>query len=286
MSEKRRLGRGLGALINDAFTGTADITEIPLSQIKTNPFQPRTNFDPLKLQELADSIKVHGVIQAVVVAPAGERGYYLIVGERRCRAARMAGLTRIPAVVKDYDERDMLEIALVENLLRDDLNPIEEATAFRRLIDEFGLTQEELGKRLGKSRPAIANAVRLLALPQKVQEAIVRGELSAGQARPLLTLTDSARQEELAKEIVSRQLTAREAENLAAATAEGAKKKQIKRVAATDPLLKELQGSLQRRLGTRVKIYYKKRQGAIEISFYGEEDLDRLMELLLPGGIG
>lgn len=286
MSDKRRLGRGLGALINDALTETADVTEIPLGQIKANPFQPRLNFDPLKLQELADSIKTHGVVQAVVVTPAKGKGYYLVVGERRCRAARMAGLNRIPAVVRDYDESEMLEIALVENLLRDDLNPIEEAAAYRRLLDEFGLTQEELGKRLGKSRPAIANTVRLLALPQQVQEAIIKGELSAGQARPLLSLTDSASQEELANQIITRQLTAREAEKLAAAAVGGTKKKRTNKSAAvTEPLLKELQGNLQRRLGTRVKIYHSKGQGAIEISFYGEEDLGRLMELLLPGGI-
>jgi len=150
VSEKRRLGRGLGALINEALTDAEDIVEIPLNQIKPNPFQPRISFNSTKLQELADSIKEHGVVQAVIVAPDEEEGYHLVAGERRCRAARIAGLTRIPALVRDLDEKAMLEIALIENLQREDLNPIEEASAYRRLMDEFELTQEELGRRLGE----------------------------------------------------------------------------------------------------------------------------------------
>lgn len=284
MSDKRRLGRGLGALINEALTETGDINEIPLSQIEPNPFQPRVNFDEVKLQELADSIKEHGVVQAVVVSPAGKEGYYLVAGERRCRAARMAGLTGIPALVRDIDERTMIEIALIENLQREDLNPIEEAVAYRRLMDEFEMTQEQLGRRLGKSRPAIANTVRLLALPQKVQEAIIRGELSAGQARPLLSLQEPARQEELARQIAARKMTAREVERLTAKAAAGTDRVE-KETEAGDPILKELQSSLQRRLGTRVKIYRRGGGGAIEISFYGDDDLDRLLGLLLPGGI-
>ncbi len=287
MSDKRRLGRGLGALINEALTETGDVKEVPLGQIEPNPFQPRVNFDEEKLQELADSIKEHGVVQAVVVSPArGKEGYYLVAGERRCRAARMAGLSRIPALVRDLDERTMIEIALIENLQREDLNPIEEAVAYRRLMDEFGMTQEQLGRRLGKSRPAIANTVRLLALPQKVQEAIIRGELNAGQARPLLSLQEPARQEELARQIVARKMTAREVERLAAKAAAGTDQGRAeKEPAAEDSILKELQGSLQRRLGTRVKIYRRGGGGAIEISFYGDDDLDRLLGLLLPGGI-
>ena len=166
------------ALINEALTDAEDIVEIPLNQIKPNPFQPRISFNSTKLQELADSIKEHGVVQAVIVAPDEEEGYHLVAGERRCRAARIAGLTRIPALVRDLDEKAMLEIALIENLQREDLNPIEEASAYRRLMDEFELTQEELGRRLGKSRSAIANTVRLLSLSKWVQEAIVRGELN------------------------------------------------------------------------------------------------------------
>ncbi len=286
MSEKKRLGRGLGALINEALTETADITEIPLNQIAANPFQPRKSFDSATLQELADSIKEHGVVQAVVVAPAPEGGYYLVAGERRCRAARIAGLTGVPALVRNLDERDMLEIALIENLQREDLNPIEEAVAYRRLMDEFELTQEELARRVSKSRPAIANTVRLLALPQRIQQAIINGELSAGQARPLLSLQDGGKQEALAAQIISGKLTAREAERLAGKAAKATDNGPAKdKAAAADPVLKELQGSLQRRYGTKVKIYRGKGGGTIEISFYSEDDLDRLIDLLMPQGI-
>lgn len=289
MSDKRRLGRGLGALIEEALTGTADISEIPLNQIKANPFQPRVNFNPSKLQELARSIKEHGVVQAVVVSPVKEGGYYLVAGERRCRAARMAGMTSIPALVRDLDEKEMLEIALIENLQREDLNPIEEAAAYRRLMEEFELTQEELGRRLGKSRSTIANTVRLLSLSQKVQEAIISGELSAGQARPLLSLTDVARQEDMARQIVAGKMTAREAERLAGKATSGQNRRRMKDMPeAADPLMKELQNVLQRRMGTKVKIYRSKGggTGTIEISFYGEDDLDRLIALMLPEGIG
>lgn len=286
MSEKRRLGRGLGALINEALTEAADIVEIPLNQIQPNPLQPRISFDLSKLQELADSIKEHGVVQAVIVAPAKEEGYYLVAGERRCRAAKMAGLTRVPALVREMDEKAMLEIALIENLQREDLNPIEEAAAYRRLMDEFALTQEELGRRLGKSRPAIANTVRLLSLPQRVQELIVNGEISAGQARPLLTLSDPVRQEELARKIIAGKMTAREAERLAGKESGTNKKRRSqKEQKAADPLLKELQSGLQRQLGTKVKIYRRKSGGSIEITFYGDDDLDRLIALLMPGGL-
>lgn len=286
MSEKRRLGRGLGALINEALTDAEDIVEIPLNQIKPNPFQPRISFNSTKLQELADSIKEHGVVQAVIVAPDEEEGYHLVAGERRCRAARIAGLTRIPALVRDLDEKAMLEIALIENLQREDLNPIEEASAYRRLMDEFELTQEELGRRLGKSRSAIANTVRLLSLSKWVQEAIVRGELNTGQARPLLAITDPVRQEELARKIIEGKMTAREAEKLAS-KAGGDKKRHRSKTEpeATDPLLKELQNGLQRHLGTKVKIYRRKSGGSIEISFYGDDDLERLVALLMPGGL-
>lgn len=287
MSEKRRLGRGLGALIGEALTGVAEITEIPLNEIKANPFQPRVNFDPAKMEELVASIKEHGVVQAVVVSPVKEGGYYLVAGERRCRAARMAGLTEIPALIREFKEKEMLEIALIENLQREDLNPIEEAAAYRRLMEEFNFTQEELGRRLGKSRSAIANTVRLLSLPQKVQEAIIRGELSAGQARPLLALPDAAMQEELARQIIDGKMTAREAESLAGNAAAGKNKRRVSaKTEAADPLLKELQGILQRRLGTKVKIYRRRGSGTIEIFFYGEEDLERLIALIMPEGIG
>lgn len=286
MKEKKRLGRGLGALIDEALTGEENIVELALDQIRANPQQPRMAFDPVKLEELANSIKEHGVVQAVIVSPAPRGGYYLVAGERRCRAARMAGLTRVPALVRELDERAMLEIALIENLQREDLNPIEEASSYRRLMDEFALTQEELGQRLGKSRPAIANAVRLLSLPQSIQKAIVENKLNVGQARPLLALDDRPRQEEMARLIIEGKMTAREVERLTGEETKTARKRrQRAKPEPADPLTKELQGRLQRQLGTRVKIYHRKGGGTIEVSFYGEEDLDRLISLLMPGGV-
>lgn len=286
MKDKKRLGRGLGALIDEAFTGGGNMVELNLDQIKTNPSQPRKEFHEEKLQELADSIKEHGVVQAIIVSPAGKDGYQLIAGERRCRAARMAGLTKIPALIRETDEQAMLEIALIENLQREDLNPIEEARAYRRLAEEFELTQDELGQRLGKSRPAIANSVRLLALPEAVQEAIIAGKLNVGQARPLLGIEGAARQEELAELIVERKMTAREVERLIGKSA-GVKKRARRKVdpESGDPLTKEVQNRLQRQFGTRVRISRRGSGGSIEISFYGEEDLERIVSLLIPGGI-
>jgi ParB family chromosome partitioning protein len=285
LKEKKRLGRGLGALINEALTGEENIMELPLDQVKPNPLQPRSAFDPGRLEELADSIREHGVVQAVIVSPAPRGGYYLVAGERRCRAAKMAGLTKVPALVRELDERAMLEIALIENLQREDLNPIEEASSYRRLMDEFALTQEELGRRLGKSRPAIANAVRLLSLPQSVQKAIIEKKLNVGQARPLLAIEDRSRQEEMARQIIEGKLTAREAEKLTGKGAKTGQKRRREVPEPADPLTKELQGRLQRQLGTRVKIYRRRGGGSIEISFYGEDDLERLISLLMPTGL-
>lgn len=284
MKEKKRLGRGLGALIDDAFTSEEGNVEVELELIRPNPLQPRATFDPGKLQELADSIRKHGVIQAVIVTPAPEQGYYLVAGERRCRAARLAGLKKVPAQIRKMEKQAMLEIALIENLQREDLNPIEEALSYRRLIDEFELTQEELGQRLGKSRSAIANAVRLLSLAPFVQRTIAEQKLNVGQARPLLAIAGDRRQEDLARKIIKGNLTARQAERLV--------KKEKRAEAVPEPqaepgeaLSKELQSRLQHKLGTRVRILRRKGIGSIEISFYGDEDLERLISLLMPAGL-
>ncbi len=289
MSDKRRLGKGLGALIPDAFDTDADAgkSEIDLGKIRPNPYQPRENFDREKLEELAHSIREHGVLQAIVVCPAGDEGdYYLVAGERRCRAAKIAGLKSIPAIVRSYDNKAMLEIALIENLQREDLNPVEEAAAYRQLMKDYNYTQEGLARRLGKSRPAIANTVRLLGLPGNILDLIARGKLSAGQARPLLAITDQQQQEEYAQQIIAGGLTARDAEKLA----ERAENKNIatrgnKQEAAEDPLTSELQLQIQRRLGTKVRIKPSKSGGTIEIHYYGNEDLERLIAKLLPEGI-
>ncbi|NLY38635.1 MAG: ParB/RepB/Spo0J family partition protein [Firmicutes bacterium] len=286
-SEKRRLGRGLGALIPAAAESDSNVKEIDISLIQANPYQPRANFDPDKLQELADSIREHGIVQALVVAPS-EEGYTLVAGERRFRAAQLAGLSKVPAVVRHYDQSEMLEIALIENLQREDLNPVEEAMAYRRLIDEFGFTQEKLANRIGKSRSAVANTLRLLMLPDSIREALCKGAITAGQVRPLLGITDQKLQQELGEIIMERGLTAREAERLVAGYQKKSispkeVKKKVKIMPATDPVTEEVLLLLQRHLGTRVKIKHGEKNSCIEIYFYGEEDLERLVALLLPG---
>lgn len=284
MSEKRRLGKGLGALIPDVLSTSEESNQIELSMIKPNPYQPRREFDEEKLKELATSIKNHGILQAVVVTKAvNEDGYYLVAGERRCRAAKIAGLLSVPAVVKDIDKATMLEIALIENLQREDLNPVEEAQAYRRLMKEYGYTQEELANRLGKSRSAIANSKRLLALPDKVLGYLEKGDITAGQARPLLALDSAALQVEAALKIVEEGLTARDVERLANEKKKRAGEKP--ETALLDPLRQELQVQMQRELGTKVKLKDGKSGGTIEIYYYSEEDLERLVSMLLPKGI-
>lgn len=287
MSEKRRLGRGLGALIPEVMAGSGETNEVPLDRIKANPYQPRRDFDDDKLQELAASIKKHGIIQAVVLTPAGDEGEYLLVaGERRCRAAKIAGLTAVPAVIKSYDRKAMLEIALIENLQRENLNPVDEAKAYQRLLKEFSYTQEELAGRLGKSRSSVANAIRLLSLPENVLNALIDGRITAGHARPLLSLDDPVIQEEAADKIISGGLTAREAEDIALRMS-GREKigKDKERITQEDPLQVELQLQIQRVLGTKVKIRQGKVGGTIEIYYYGDDDLERLIAKLLPEGI-
>jgi ParB family transcriptional regulator, chromosome partitioning protein len=283
MSEKKRLGRGLGALIPEA-SSEADIREIAIQRIKPNPYQPRVSFDETKLRELADSIEEHGVVQAVVVSPDGNN-YVLVAGERRFRAAKMVGLQTIPAVVRELNRSAMLEIALIENLQREDLNPIEEATAYRRLMDEFNLTQEELARRVGKSRSTIANTVRLLSLSKSVLEALIRGDISAGQARPLLGLSERETQDKVALQIMAKGLTARDVEKMVARMGKAKEEPSEHLVLPADPLHKEIQEQLQRRLGTKVKINRGKLDGSLEIFFYSDEDLERLLALLLPEGI-
>lgn len=287
MSEKRRLGKGLGALIPDVFDSSADTNEIDLDKIRQNPYQPRQKFDQEKLDELAQSIREHGVLQAVVVCPAvSEEGYYLVAGERRCRAARLAGLKSIPAVVKNYDHKAMLEIALIENLQREDLNPVEEANAYQRLMKDYNYTQEELAKRLGKSRSAVANSVRLLSLPESILTLLYESRITPGQARPLLSLPDQELQESTAKRIVEEGLTARDAERLSEQSGKTRKTgRGGKQDVPEDPLQTELQLQMQRRLGTKVKIRPAKSGGTIEIYYYGEDDLERLIAKLLPEGI-
>lgn len=287
MSEKRRLGKGLGALIPDALAATAEASEIKLDLIKPNPFQPRRTFNDEKLNELASSIKEHGVLQAVVVSPGEEDDHYILVaGERRCRAARLAGLDTVPAVVKAIDNSTMLEIALIENLQREDLNPVEEAHAYKKLMQDFSYTQDELARRIGRSRPSIANSIRLLALPDSILNSLAKGELTPGQVRPLLAIRDPEKQRAAARQIITEGLSSREAEKMVTAiNAAKSGEKEPATETILDPLSVELQMQMQRLLGTKVKLKKGKSGGSIEIYYYSDEDLERLMEKLLPEGI-
>lgn len=277
-TNKRGLGRGLGAFFQ-AEEGEKP-TEIALSDIVPNRFQPRRVFDPEALNELAQSIKQHGVIQPVLVRKTAT-GYELVAGERRWRAAQQAGLKAIPAVVRDYDDGQMTELALIENIQRENLNPIEEAAAFRRLMDEFSLTQEEVARRIGRSRSLIANTVRLLNLPAAVQDHVSRGTLTMGQARPLLGLEDAELQLEAAETIIAEDLSARDAEELvrrllSTPRTKPARKQPEKR----EFFLAEAEERLKMALGTQVRIKPGKLKSKIEIEFYSAEDLERLIETL------
>jgi len=291
------LGRGLGAIFTDlqeTDTSLQDkeyVQEIPLEKIAPNPRQPRKGFDPEKIREMAETIAAHGVIQPVVVQKSGD-GYLLIAGERRVRASTMAGLTHIPALVKDYSSAEIMEITLVENLQREDLNPIEEALAYQQLIDEFGLTQEKLASRVGKSRSAITNALRLLALDDEMKQYVLEGRLTAGQMRPLLALNNKDEQKALARSAVKNHWSARKIEAIAQQIKTGRKIRESSaetgRVQgngghnlAEQLALQDITERMRRYYGTKVSIKRGKREGKIELSFYGDEDLERLVQLML-----
>ncbi|NMB35319.1 MAG: ParB/RepB/Spo0J family partition protein [Firmicutes bacterium] len=288
------LGKGLGALIPEIREKTAPeveggggVEEISLKKIKPNPYQPRKDFDEEKLKELAGTIKEYGVLQPVILQEKkGE--YFLVTGERRFRAALLAGLKTIPALIKEYDERQSMEIALVENLQRENLNPIEEASAYRELLDEFDYLQEELAQKLGRSRSAIANTVRLLALDQEVQNFLAEGRLTVGQARPLLALNSPAEQRKFALTAIDKKLSARQVEKLVREYNNREKKQAndavvdiSEEIQIATLLIKELEDRLRRTYGTKVAIRSGSHEGRVELSFYGEEDLERLTTLLL-----
>jgi ParB family transcriptional regulator, chromosome partitioning protein len=277
---KRGLGRGLGALLSTTPGEEEAIAEIAIDQIEVNPNQPRKLFDSKALEELTASIRATGVIQPIVVRRHGD-GYQLIAGERRWRAARRAGLERIPAVVRDATDAQSLEIALVENLLREDLNPIEEAEAYQKLLAQFGWTQEELAQRVGRDRSSIANALRLLRLPEPIQADLRGGRLTMGHALVLLSLTSEADQLRLRDEIFAHSWTVRAAEQSARAVdaARGAVRRP-KPPRRRSPELAAVETSLQRALQTRVRVRGTERAGTIEIAYGGPEELERLVELL------
>ncbi len=282
MAMKKGLGRGLDALLGDYTQPTPEgVQQVDIRRIDTNAGQPRKDFDQEKLQELADSIRQHGVVQPILLRQNGER-YVIVAGERRFRAARLAGLDQVPAIVKDLDEAQVMEVALIENLQREDLNPIEEAAAIRFLMQQHDLTQEEVSKRLSKSRPAIANSLRLLSLPEPVQAYLRNGKLQAGHARALAGLQDPEAQAVLADKIVGEGLSVRAAESLA--REQGQKPpRQKKEPPATDPDLAAAEASLREWLGTKVSIQGNSQRGRIIIEYYNAELLQGIYDLLRGG---
>lgn len=283
MSDKRKgLGRGLSALIAPAERDEG-VRTLPIAQIQPNRLQPRSRFDDTGLDELSASIKAQGVIQPIIVTKNKQGTYVIVAGERRWRAAQRAGLATVPVVVREVrDDRELLELALVENLQRADLNPIEEAEAYRALSQNFGLTQEEIAERVGKARTAIANTLRLLRLPEPIQEFLRSGELSEGQARPLIAIETESEQLRLALRAAKEGLTARRMEELAAATGGGrtraAKPLEAHAAAAAERLTRELQ--------TKVEIERRGKGGIVRIHFHSEEELIRLFERLTERGGG
>ncbi|HOO11364.1 MAG TPA: ParB/RepB/Spo0J family partition protein [Bacillota bacterium] len=276
---KKRLGKGLNALIPELpQMDDQGIREIPVNDIAPNRKQPRQDFDSEKMEQLAESIAKHGVVQPIAVRKI-DRGYEIVAGERRWRAARMAGLKTVPAVVMDLDERQAMEIALVENLQREDLNPIEEAEAYKTLMDEFELTQEEISSAVGKSRPAITNTLRLLSLCAEVQKWVKENLLSAGHARALVVLGEK-QQKEAAERILKEQLSVRETEKLVGKLA-GERRERAARSKDKNPWVVDMEGQIGEVLGTKVQIIQGKKKGKIEIEYYGAEDLERILELIM-----
>ncbi len=286
MSTKKGLGRGLGALLGDTALqmeeNAADPARISIYKIEPNPLQPRKQFDELELQALADSITANGLIQPLALRRLPNGYYQIIAGERRWRACRLAGLEEVPAVILEADDQKAMELALIENLQRQDLNPVEEALGYQSLMQDYALTQEQVAQQVGKSRPAIANALRLLQLPEEILDLLASGALSAGHARALLQLQDAHLQAIAAQKITALDLSVRQAERLCKQMSHGAAPKAEPEAAA--PLevdyIAECEAALSRQLGRGVKIINGKRKGRFELEFYGQEDLQRLLELL------
>ncbi len=277
----RRLGRGLDALIPSLdITDDDKVIEIPLSQLRANPYQPRKQFDQESIDELAESIKEHGVIQPIIVRSV-VKGYEIIAGERRWRASKIAGKDTIPAVVRDFSDQQVMEIALIENLQREDLNALEIASAYQNLMERFSLTQEELSAKVGKSRSHVANFLRLLQLPDEVKEHVSRGTLSMGHARAIAGVEDDEQKKKLAEQTVREQWSVRELEERIKNLSSPKKKKSTsERSRKYDPYLEQIEDELRQTYQTTVKIVNHKDRGKIEFSFYSKDDLERLLSLL------
>ncbi|TAE48405.1 MAG: ParB/RepB/Spo0J family partition protein [Bacteroidetes bacterium] len=286
MSKKPALGRGLGSILPSNLPETKPlIQEIPLSQIEVNPFQPRTEFNEDALKELSESIRVHGIIQPITVRRLSERQYQLISGERRMRAAKLAGLQEVPAYVRTADDEQMLEMALIENIQREDLNPIEVALSYQRMIDELGLKQEELGDKVGKKRTTVTNALALLRLNADVQAALRIGDITTGHAKTMIGI-DATLQQTLLREVISRQLSVRQTEQLAQELKAVKEKRTAPKAEApaANPQqmhLNKVASQLEDKFGNKVRLSQGSAgKGEIQISFNSTEDLNRILEML------
>ena len=283
MASQKGLGRGLGALLGDFDQDAAEDSAyklLPLHRVEPNPDQPRQDFDEEELAALAESIRVHGVLQPLTVRETGGGYYQIIAGERRWRASRMAGLTDVPAIVIEADDKKAKELALIENLQRQDLNSVEEALGYQSLMNEFGLTQEEAAQRVGKSRPAVANALRLLTLDEKVLDMLRAGELTAGHAKAILMLKSEKKQLEAAQKIANLGLSVRQAELLCKNMSKEQPEKKEPAAFQVD-YVRECEKSLSKHLGRGVKIVNGKRKGRFELEFYGQDDLQTLLDALM-----
>lgn len=282
MSTQKGLGRGLGALFGDLSPleqSSGGVQTLPLHKIEPNPLQPRKNFLPEELDALADSISVHGVIQPLTVRPMEDGTYQIIAGERRWRAARQAGLSQVPVVIMDADDKKAMELALIENLQRQDLNPVEEAQGYQALMEQHGMTQELVSERVGKSRSAVANALRLLSLPGSVLDLVADGSLSAGHARAILSLKSKALCETAAQKIIALHLSVRQAETLCKNLAKE-KTEPAKPAGIQVDYVAECERVLKKQLGRNVRIINGKRKGRFELEFYGQDDLQQLFDAL------
>jgi ParB family chromosome partitioning protein len=280
---RRVLGRGLNALLRTVETTTTGLEQVSLELIDPSPFQPRRGIPEASLKELADSIRASGVVQPVLLRPADGR-YQLVAGERRWRAARLAGLESIPAIVRDLADRETLELALTENLLREDLNPLEVAHAYETLQETFRVSHEEIADRLGLNRSTVTNTLRLLRLPAAIQEMLANGEISHGHARALLGLDSTASQVRLAALIVKRGLSVRQVENMVALRdLKSAKQKGAATASKLDPNVRAAALELERTLGTRVRILGNGKRGKVEISYFSAEDLNRIYDWIVRG---
>lgn len=277
---KKGLGKGLGAILDseNILSGSSGISELKVNDIEPNREQPRKNFDQEKLQSLAESISQHGVVQPIIVKKQ-DKGYSIIAGERRWRAAKLAGLKTIPAIVKDLSPKEVMEIALIENLQRQDLNPIEEAEAYQKLMEEHGLTQEILSRLVGKSRSAIANSVRLLSLSDKVKEMLIGEILTPGHARTLITIDDADTQAILADTIVKNNLNVRETEKLVNEKLHP-KERRARKTVTKDVNILDIEEKLKSALGTKVDLQHRHNKGKIIIEYYSNDEFERIIDII------